>query len=67
MAAIKMAYIMDTELDMQRLVRPEVRTFAALLTDAIIWLRQDHGVFKHPRRSIDLDHQEFVPRLYRTL
>jgi hypothetical protein len=67
MQAIKAAFVLDMELDMQRFVEPEVRTFAALVTDAIIWLQQDHWVFKHPRRSIDLDHQEFTPRLYRTI
>ena len=67
MESIKTANIMDTELDMQRLVQVEVRTFTELLTDVIIWLQQDRWVFKHPRRSIDLDHQEFTPHLYRTL
>jgi hypothetical protein len=65
--SIKTTHVMDTELDMQRMVQPEVRTLTALLTDAIIWLQQDHWVFKHPRRSIDLDHQKFTPNLYRTL
>ena len=58
---------MDTELDMQRMVQPQVRTFLGILIDAIIWLQQDHWLFKHPRRSVDLDHQEFAPHFYRTL
>jgi hypothetical protein len=30
-------------------------------------MQQDHWVFKHPRRSIDLDQQEFSPRHYELL
>ena len=67
MKSIEKASVMDTELDMQRMVQPEVRSFMAVLIDALIWLKQDHRILRHPRRSIDLDHQEFSPHLYRSL
>ncbi|HUN58273.1 MAG TPA: hypothetical protein VMU41_09170 [Candidatus Binataceae bacterium] len=56
--------ITDAEIDMPRNAELEVRGFTALVAHVIIWIQQDHWVFKHPRRSIDLDQQEFTPRHY---
>jgi hypothetical protein len=50
---------LDAELDMVRQVDLRARGFTALLASLIIWMQQDHRAFKHPRRSIDLDQQEF--------
>jgi hypothetical protein len=61
------ARIVDTEIDMQRQLEPEVRTFTDLISGAIIWLRYDHRMFKRPRRAIDLDQQEFTPQLFRRI
>ena len=36
MQAIKVALTLDMELDMQRFVKPDARTFTALVTGAII-------------------------------
>jgi hypothetical protein len=59
--------ITEAELDMPRQMELEVRGFTAVVAAIIIWLQQDHWVFKNPRRSIDLDQQEFAPRYYELL
>ena len=60
--SIPITNIAEAELDMPRQVELEVRGFTAVVASIIIWLQQDHWVFKNPRRSIDLDQQEFAPR-----
>ncbi len=61
---IPVTNIAEAELDMPRLVELDVRGFTAVVAAIIIWLQQDHWVFKNPRRSIDLDQQEFAPRYH---
>jgi|HubBroStandDraft_1064217.scaffolds.fasta_scaffold1149640_1 hypothetical protein len=64
MEGIAAGHVSDAELDMPRQAELQVRGFTALVACIIIWMQQDHWVFKHPRRSIDLDQQEFTPRHY---
>ena len=54
----------EYELDMPRQLEAAPAGFTALVVNVIIWLQQDHRVFKHPRRSIDRDQQTFTPKYY---
>jgi len=62
MEAIAAGSIRDAELDMPRQGKLRVHGFVALAACVIIWMQRDHQVFKHPRRSIDLDQQKFARR-----
>jgi len=62
MEGIEGDYVLDAELDMPRQAAHRVRGFIALVACIVIWMQQDHRVIKHPRRSLDLNQQEFMPR-----